>query len=340
MSTRHETPTDPSQEGALIGIDWGTSSLRAWRMAATGAVLDEARGPWGILNLPEGGFPAALAALLADWPDAAGLKLIACGMIGSVNGWHEVGYVDCPADGAALARALGRPRMDPGGGGASGNAGPAIVPGIIPGVRQLHPLPDVMRGEETQIVGALTLYPELSDAATLVLPGTHSKWVTVQRGRIVGFHTAMTGELFAVLSRHSILGRPAEGADPVAEDDARAAFRRGVQAAADSRQGVAPLLFSARSLFLTGAVGAAATRDYLSGLLVGDEIRAGLANRTEMVTTVLVGEDRLCGLYAQAFEMLGAPVPRIIGNTAPAGLYRIAVEAGYLQPDTKGDTTW
>ncbi|ACI50188.1 2-keto-3-deoxy-galactonokinase [Gluconacetobacter diazotrophicus PA1 5] len=323
MSVPHEQPGD----GALIAIDWGTSALRAWRMAADGTVLDAASGPWGILNLPEGGFPAALVALLADWPDAAGLKLIACGMIGSVNGWHEVPYVDCPADAAALARALGRPHM----GGA--------VPGIVPGLRQFQPLPDVMRGEETQIVGALALHPDLSHAATLILPGTHSKWVTVRHGRITGFHTAMTGELFAVLSQHSILGRPAEGAEPVAEDEARAAFRRGVQAASSSRQGVAPLLFSARSLFLTGGLGAAATRDYLSGLLVGDEIRAFLADRTEMLPTVLVGEDRLCGLYAQAFEMLGAPVPRLVGNTAPAGLYRIAVEAGYLRPTPEEDTT-
>ncbi|WP_323991267.1 2-dehydro-3-deoxygalactonokinase [Nguyenibacter sp. L1] len=327
MSQRHDAPPDMPPDmrgdpaaGALIGIDWGTSSLRAWRMSATGAVLAEAQAPWGILNLPDGGFPAALARLLADLNGDAGLKLIACGMVGSASGWHEVGYVDCPADAAALARALVRP------------AGRAM-PGIVPGVRQIHPVPDVMRGEETQIVGALALYPELADAATLILPGTHSKWATVRAGRIVGFHTAMTGELFAVLSRHSILGRPGEGVPPATEDAARLAFRQGVRAAVQSRQGVGPLLFSARSLFLSGAVGAAETRDYLSGLLVGDEIRAGLAERPDMLPTVLIGEERLCGLYATAFEMLGAPVPRTIGNTAPAGLYHIAMTAGYFRTD-------
>ncbi|MBB2201242.1 2-dehydro-3-deoxygalactonokinase [Gluconacetobacter tumulisoli] len=327
MLRRHETDEAvPPEGGALIGIDWGTSSLRAWRMSASGLVLDEAQAPWGILNLPDGGYPAALTALLSNWPDAAGLPLIACGMVGSANGWREVPYVDCPADGASLARALARPDTA---------AGVTGAPGIVPGVRQRHPLPDVMRGEETQIVGALALHSGLAADSTLILPGTHSKWARVQDGRIMGFATAMTGELFAVLSRHSILGRPADGAPAVTEDEARDAFRRGVLAAAASRQGVAPLLFSARALFLGGGIGAAATRDYLSGLLVGDEVRAGLADRPGAPLTILVGEERLCGLYARAFDILGAPVPQSVGNTAPAGLYQIAVEAGYVVPATQ-----
>ena len=182
----------------LLALDWGTSVLRAYLLGDDGAVLEERRKPWGIMRLPEGGFVGALQGIAGDWRAAApGLSTIACGMVGSVQGLCEAPYARCPAGGEALASAL---------------LAVDVVAGwrmhIVPGVRRDGERPDVMRGEETQVMGVLARAPQFASRATLVMPGTHSKWVQVQEGRIVDFQTYMTGELFAVLSEHSILGRP------------------------------------------------------------------------------------------------------------------------------------
>ena len=189
---------NPYPSTSLLALDWGTSSARAYRLSAGGAVLDRREAPLGVMQVREGQHAAALVSLLGDWAELR-LPRIASGMIGSRQGWIEVPYVDCPADTAALVAGL---RTTPGG-------EMAIVPGLVH--RDGDGVPDVLRGEETQIVGAV---PEGDEGILAVLPGTHSKWVRVESGRIVSFATYMTGELFALLLQHSILGRLAAPRPP------------------------------------------------------------------------------------------------------------------------------
>jgi 2-dehydro-3-deoxygalactonokinase len=182
---------------ALITVDWGTSSLRSALLSNAGDLLDERGGGPGILAVPANGFATALLEHIRPWRDQHGpLPIILSGMIGSRQGWAEAPYLACPAGKTELARHLYRHETD--------QLGPIhIVPGLCidpPGLA-----PDVMRGEETQIVGALDWSPE--ERGLYVLPGTHSKWVTVENGRITHFATYMTGEIFAALRRHTILGR-------------------------------------------------------------------------------------------------------------------------------------
>jgi len=255
---------------ALVGLDWGTTSLRAYRFAADGKLLDRRARPWGIQHLPPGGYPEAFRAIVGDWTaDRPGVPVIMGGMVGSRTGWHEVPYVPCPADVAALAAGL--VAWD-------GGCGPIH---IVPGLMQDGPRPDVMRGEEVQIVGALAADAGLAAASRFVLPGTHCKWAAVDRGRIVGFTTYMTGELFALLRDHSILGRPAKDASQAADHAAdEQVFLRGVMAARDSgAEGVSGLLFTVRSLFLTGRLTAPR----------GDPRRAGAAGHRRRIP-------RGCGL--------------------------------------------
>jgi 2-dehydro-3-deoxygalactonokinase len=247
---------------------------------------------------------------------------MAAGMIGSRQGWREVPYVDCPADLAGIAAGL--LAFDTGCG----------TLHLVPGVMQRGALPNVLRGEETQVVGALALEPALADHSLLVLPGTHSKWVNICRGRIERFATYMTGELFAVLREHSILGRPARESGPAAgEPIHEEAFRRGLRIARESgSEGVASRLFTTRSLFLAGDLPAAQTLDYLSGLLIGEELRsvvAGLGGAA-CPPLVLIGEAALCGRYAEALKECGIDRLHILENTAPAGLWQIAGAAGLL----------
>jgi 2-dehydro-3-deoxygalactonokinase len=293
----------------LIGLDWGTSSVRAMLVGAEGRVLAEKAQPWGITRLPEGGFPAAFAALAGEWRSALpGLPCLACGMVGSRQGWVEAPYCEAPAGADAIAAML------------------AEVPGaglrIVPGVVQRGDRPDVMRGEETQVVGAL------GDAARglAVLPGTHSKWVRVEAGRIAGFRTFMTGEVFATLRGHTILG--AFAPETAAED---AAFARGVLAAHQSDEGLAGLLFSARALVLTDRLEPGGAIAFLSGLLIGDEIRtASTAFAEAGVVPVLIGEAALCDRYRLAFDLCGIAARVAPPGAAAAGLWRIARHAGLI----------
>jgi 2-dehydro-3-deoxygalactonokinase len=288
----------------LIGLDWGTSALRAMLIDAAGGVIEERAQPWGIMRLPPGGFAAAYDGVVGAWRQAwPALPCLAAGMVGSRQGWQEAPYCDAPAGAAALAAKLAQVP----------DAGLSIVPGImLPG-----PRPDVMRGEETQVIGAL------GDAAggLVVLPGTHSKWVQVDAGQIVRFRTFMTGEVFAALRDHTILGAFPAAAAP---DDA--AFDLGVVTAYADTDGLAALLFSARAMVLAGRLAAEGARDYLSGLLIGDELRAGAAGTAPL----LIGDAALCARYHRAMRVCGL-APRIAPpGAAAAGLWRIARRAGLI----------
>ena len=299
----------------LIGLDWGTSSLRAMLFGEGGVVLDRQAAPLGIMQVPDRAFAPVFADITGRWrAETPGLPAIASGMIGSAQGWREVPYHRGPASLADIAAGCVRVETEDG-------AGVLLVPGLA----RSGSRPEVMRGEETQVLGALALRPELRAGTLFVLPGTHCKWVEVRRGRIEGFHTYMTGELFFILRAHSILGRPAKEAAAAPAADG-AAFRRGLAAARETQDGIAPLLFSARTLVLSGQLPASDSLDYLSGLLIGDELRCALPGDGRALA--LIGERALCDRYRLAIAEFGiAEAPTVEGATE-AGLWQIAAAAG------------
>jgi 2-dehydro-3-deoxygalactonokinase len=199
-----------------------------------------------------------------------------------------------------------------------------------------------MRGEETQLLGALRMAPQLSARATLLMPGSHSKWVEVRDGRIDTFTTYLSGELFAVLRDHSILGRPQrEAADREApasgagddSPEAWQAFDLGVSAV--RRQGSASaLLFSTRALVLSGEMKAGHSLQYLSGLLIGDELCCAWSARQDSAAPLaLIGDDALCARYRRALSAWGCAEPLQLSNTAACGLWHLAAQAGLLHDD-------
>jgi 2-dehydro-3-deoxygalactonokinase len=245
-------------------------------------------------------------------------------MIGSRGGWREVPYAACPADPGSLA------------------AGVCVIESslgplhLVPGVIQNGTEPNVMRGEETQILGALASDRALAREALLVLPGTHCKWVVVQAGLIQRFATHMTGELFALLRDHSLLGRPAQDAPhhtSDADEAAHAAFLRGIRTARDAGpEGLSGRLFTTRSLFLTGELAAPHTLDYLSGLLIGEEIRSALAapGVPSKGPVLLVGNPALCARYHLSLGEFGIHHAQSLEDTAPCGLWKIAEAYGLV----------
>jgi 2-dehydro-3-deoxygalactonokinase len=301
---------------ALIAIDWGTSAARAYRLDARGGIVDERSAPLGVQKVAAGGFPEALRVLLDGMADE-GMPLIACGMIGSRQGWVEAPYRECPADLDAFAAAL---TLVPG-------TRLTIVPGLI--CRDRTGVPDVMRGEETKVLGAFDASVPQGERRVIVLPGTHCKWALVGARGIETFATFMTGEMYAVLREHSILGRLA-----VAGSDGTA-LERGVARSLAAEAGLTHDLFSARALALTGELAPEAVGDYLSGLLLGAEIAAGRrwleqhAVAGESLT--LVGDAALCERYRRAFAL--ASIDAAPGRPAAAarGLWRIAQRAGMVR---------
>lgn len=350
-----QTVSASTARGALIGLDWGTSTLRAFLFDANGRLLAQRQGPWGIMNLPapqqpsdpagrdpepgpaqaeppDAAFERALQLVCGDWLQARPAPaLLACGMVGSAQGWRAARYLDAPASLDALARALTLvPRAD----------GAALLH-IVPGLIARGALPDVLRGEETQVLGVLTSGAGAAAQAGMAaggaaplligLPGTHGKWVLARGRRIERFVTFMTGELFATLCAHSILGRTMQA--PAAPDDG--AFLRGlrvVQQAGANDPGLLAQIFSTRTLGLTDALPAAAQADYLSGLLVGSEI-AGLL-RTQapgpLAPVVLCGAPDLCRRYALALDAFGLGAAEIAPQATQQGLWQIACAAGLV----------
>ncbi|MES2936582.1 MAG: 2-dehydro-3-deoxygalactonokinase [Pseudomonadota bacterium] len=287
----------------LVAVDWGTSSLRAALLGPGGEVLQERSAPRGIMAVPAGGFRAVFDELCGDWMREAQRALI-CGMAGSRQGWQEAPYCACPAGLDALARSLAwiAPQRI------------AIVPGLS---CERDGVPDVMRGEETQVLGALRLLGIGGDA-TLVLPGTHSKWVRAEQGRIAAFSTFMTGEFYALLRKHSLLARTMLADDGVLHEDA---FRRGV-AHARNCGNLLNAAFSARTLALFERIDAAALPSYLSGLVIGEELRSQV--RQGDAPLVLVGAPALTQRYALALDAWGVAA-RSVGTEATwAGLRAIA----------------
>src|SRR3954470_16601151 len=257
-------------DAKLIGLDWGTTSCRAYLIGADGAVLDRQLDGPGILKA-EGHFGPWLHSMIGGWIATHGrAPVILSGMIGSRQGWKEAPYARCPAGANDIVKALAQIEWS--------ELSIALVPGLS---TENDAMPDVVRGEETQIFGALALSGE-SDGLFL-LPGTHSKWAEVQGGRIVSFHTFITGELFGVLKEHTILGRfMREGVY-----DANS-FARGVHEGAALGSGGALLnrLFATRTYALMNKLPDTALPDYLSGLLIGAEV-AEATRQTKSVVTII-----------------------------------------------------
>jgi 2-dehydro-3-deoxygalactonokinase len=286
----------------MIGVDWGTSSFRAYRLR-DGVVIGRIETAGGILGIPQGGFAAALRQAIAPWLAAGETEILLCGMVGSRQGWVEAPYLPCPAGPAEIAAAAIAIPFD--------GARVRLLPGLT--TRAPGGTPDVMRGEETKLVGLLAT---LGTAPALVcLPGTHSKWARLAGGQVVGFTTHMTGELRAVLLDHSILGRQARAAPPDA-----AAFRRGLHRAAEPG-GLSHHLFGTRALGLFGELPETATESYLSGLLIGAECRAEASGAG---TVHLAGAEALAERYAIALTAAGQTCQRHPDDIAASGLALLA----------------
>ena len=271
----------------LIAGDWGTSSLRGARLDATGRVVESRQFPRGIMTVAKGQFEAVFNERFGDWMQAPDALCLISGMAGSQQGWQEAPYCPCPAGFEELAGAL--------------HWLEAKRIAIVPGLSCLHsdglPVPqhDVMRGEEIQIFGALALTGRRD--ATVVLPGTHSKWAQIEAGRVQGFRSFMTGEVFALLSQHSILSRTLQADAPWHDG----AFVHGVQLA-QRTPSVLSSIFATRTLALFGSLPAAQHPSFLSGLLIGEELRA---MRDAARSVLLIGSALLTERYALALNSLG-----------------------------------
>jgi len=267
------------QATALIGVDWGSSNLRVFRMGAGGVVLGRRADSRGAAGLAPGAFADVLIEVAADWL-AENLPVVVCGMAGARGRWLEAPYAPCPAGIADVAAYAVRPADAP---------EVRILPGVA--VWRDGALADVMRGEETQLFGLDGGFDRV------VAPGTHSKWARLEHGRITDFSTSMTGEMFAALGvSASFLGGTA-GASPEA-------FEAGVQTGLEDGP-LGEALFSARVAMLAGRLPVKGMQDYLSGVLIGAEI-AGEARKGLSGRIAILGAPALAERYRVALAMAGA----------------------------------
>jgi 2-dehydro-3-deoxygalactonokinase len=276
----------------FIAVDWGTTNRRAYRIAADGGLVDHFEDDQGVLAVPAGGFPAAVAEIRQRLGD---LPLLFAGMVGSNRGWLEAPYVTCPAGFQDLVARL--VWVEPG--------RAAIVPGVC---RSDGDAADVMRGEEMQILGAFASGAVGADA-TVCHPGTHNKWIRLEGGRIAAFRTVMTGEIFNLLREHSILADLLAG--PV---EPGPAFAAGVRHGFDESDLTAEL-FSVRARFLLGKTRREDSAAYASGLLIGADLRVGLALGGE-AGIVVMGRPELTRLYAAALDHCGRAARECDGEDA------------------------
>jgi 2-dehydro-3-deoxygalactonokinase len=287
----------------FIAVDWGTSRLRAYLVGDNNRVLAETASEEGMAKVPKDGFAAVLARHIDPWLQAyRGLKVLMAGMVGSRNGWAEAPYVACPAPVLAIAGGGARVRM-------AGGGEALIVPGLS---FDNDGIADVMRGEETLILGTGV------ESGTVVLPGTHSKWAWLDNGRIEKFRTYMTGEFFALLTGHSVLRLLAE------EPEDQGGFAKGLAASARTG-GLTHQAFAARAQVLMGALSGREVRPYISGLLIGNELRDVSDNTNR---AIVVADGGIADNYREAMAALGMTVrlmtPR---DCLIAGLARVLAAA-------------
>jgi len=291
----------------MIGIDWGTTSFRAFRIAANGTIRDRRSGLRGILNVPDSRYADTLREEIGPWLAAGENHVLLSGMIGSRQGWQETAYLPCPAAAADVAGALVEIEFPYG--------QIKLVPGLS--ATDAAGVAEVMRGEETQVFGVLEA---MGGSGLACLPGTHSKWVQVEDARITGFTTHMTGETFGALRGYTILGRtmrdgPSNGAP----------FDAGVRRAGDAG-GLLHHIFGVRAEVLAGRLAETDAAAYLSGMLIGHEVRAALTGSEGTVVHV-IGTPDLTALYARAISAHGGFPERHDGEAAARGLALIGGHA-------------
>lgn len=294
---------------ALVAIDWGTTNCRAFRIGPGGEILERRTSAMGIMSVKNANFAGALMDIARDWIDVpAAPPVLMCGMIGSAQGWIEAPYLHLPAGADDIA---GKLVLAP---------DPRREIHVVPGLRgQGAAGPDVMRGEETQILGT-----GISDGL-ICLPGTHSKWAQVEGGRIVRFVTFMTGEVFALMRRNSILGRLMIDAPHDAP-----AFARGL-VRSQSAGGLLHQLFTVRTAGLLEGMTREAAPSFLSGLLIGHEMAAVRELFAAKGATV-VGAGPLAQNYAIAMNVAGIEAEFMPGEDAAArGLHLVAARAGLVR---------
>ena len=291
--------------GNVIAVDWGTSRFRAYLVDEAGRIRDRVASDDGISVVAGGDFALILKRNCGRWMAAApDAPVIMAGMIGSRNGWREVPYATCPASPADIAARLQAVEIAPG-------RQAYIVPGVI---CRNDGIADVMRGEESLVFGTG------SEDGIIVVPGTHSKWIRMDMGRIAGFQSFLTGEAYGLLRHHSVLRLLAE--EP---EDARG-LERGFEAA--NRAG-GPLhqVFEARTGVLDGTLKPAEVGPFLSGLLIATEIKDAHALAGSVATVRLVADGALADNYRRAFELRSISTVTVAPEAClAAGLRRILKE--------------
>ena len=296
-------------EADWVAVDWGTSNLRAWGIDANGEVAFSRATDQGMGKLSRDAYPAALTSLLAGEisPSGPSVDVLICGMAGARQGWMESPYLDAPAELGGIGYGAVSPEMP----------GSRFVPKILPGVCQKRSgEEDVMRGEETQLLGLSALSPGFS--GLVVMPGTHSKWVTLEGSRIERFSTSMTGELFEILRTHSVLRLSVNG--EIDAEEREGGFNAGLGAGLEAPHRFTSRLFKVRASSLLSGRGPGWCAGFLSGLLIGTEI-GGQRDWIGTGRTPLVGDMALGTLYARGFAMMGAETEIVDANAATlAGL--------------------
>jgi 2-dehydro-3-deoxygalactonokinase len=296
---------------SLIAADWGTTSLRAYLLDGEGAILDRLETPQGIQSVPSGAYEKALADCIAPWRrESASPPIFLSGMIGSRQGWVEAPYVSCPAGLGEIATAIVEIKTE-----TLGTIG--LAPGVLS--TDAAGAPDVMRGEEAQILGALLALKR--QHGVFVLPGTHSKWARVEAGRIVAFATYMTGDIFGALRSHTILARLIE--EQRGDDGEGQGFNLGVRAASRlSRPGeLLHAAFMTRTLGLFDKLKPDQLAEYLSGLLIGAEITAGAQPGVDQ--PIVIGSPALTRRYQRAGDILGLAFDRAPDDCVALGQHAL-----------------
>ena len=290
-----------------IAVDWGTTHLRVWAIGADGSIRAEAASAKGMGGLTRDGFEPALLDLIEDWLGRGRTPVLACGMVGAKQGWQEAPYVRIPAKPAELEPMKVTAVRDA-----------RLSLSIVPGLCQSNP-PDVMRGEETQIAGFLAREPGFD--GILCLPGTHTKWVHLSAGEVVSFQTCMTGEMFDLLSRQSVLRHSVVG-----DDLNTGTFADAVNDTLSRPERLAQRLFSIRADATLNGTGPAIARARLSGALIGAELAATRAYWLGQ-QVVVAGAPALADLYARGLAGQGVGARSM--DAAPltlAGLARMRAE--------------
>jgi 2-dehydro-3-deoxygalactonokinase len=295
--------------GKFIALDWGTTSFRAYVVGADGWIENTVSASEGILAVKDGDFEASLERHIGAWDKR--LPVLAAGMITSRQGWIELPYVPCPAGPEDLARALHHHTT---------RSGRRIAFATGLSYRAPDGMPEVMRSEEVQVFGALD-----EGCTRFVTPGTHSKWITVEDSRIIRYATYVTGEVFAALRHHTILGRMIVDGPP---DDA--AFAKGVTAALADPAGFLHRIFSARSLALFGELPGTSVASFLSGQVIGSEVAHALVSTDRSAEHLVLAAPAIAAAYLQAMRLAGLKARLGEPAVIVKGLARIARAAGLL----------